>query len=470
MGCLLYRAAHLLSGQDKMYQCSPDEIKRLIINSASEGNILPITSRCDSHCIFCSHHNNPPEINVISIGVLTLEEISETISFLNPDQVITIGESASTIIEGEPFTHPKFREIIVEVRRHFPFTPVDITTNGRYLSREMIHFLEIMGNISLFVSLNSASVRGRALLMGDSEQQSERTLEGIKLLADSKISFSGSMVAMPNITGWDDLRDTVKFLAEHKATAVRIFMPGFSSKAKPGVFPDEDRIYAELRGFIDLFSPDLSCPVLIEPSQVADLTPVVSGVLKDSPAWDAGMRRGDIIVTINKEKPRCRVEAWNMLFPKGSITAELKRDGHEVTAGWINKFPGGSGITMEYDFDPARAESIRESILGCQGKSLLLTSEFGYAVVCKVLELMDIGRDRAEPVMVKNIIFGGTIRAAGLLTVEDYNKSYIQWRESNPEPSQIIVPLESFNSLGFDLKHIHHSELQKMTGIPIILK
>jgi len=159
-----------------------------------------------------------------------------------------------------------------------------------------------------------------------------------------------------------------------------------------------------------------------------------------------------------------------MLFPKGSITAELKRDGHEITAGWINKFPGGSGIIMEYDFDPTRAESIRESILGYQGKSLLLTSEFGYEVICKVLELMGIEKARAEPVIVKNLTFGGTIRAAGLLTVDDYCKAYSEWLESSPAPSQIIIPMESFNSLGFDLKHIHHSELQKMTGIPIILK
>lgn len=453
-----------------MYKSNPDEIRQLILNSAKEGNILPITSRCDSHCIFCSHYNNPPEINVISIGVRPLEDIAETIALLSPDRVITIGESASTIIEGEPFTHPKFREIIIEVRRHFPGTPVEITTNGRYLSREMIDFLEIMGNISLCISLNSASVRGRKLLMGDTEEQSGQTLAGIRLLSNSRIQFSGSMVALPNITGWDDLRNTIEFLSSHKAMVIRIFMPGFSTRAKPDIFPDEYMIYKEVREFIATLSTELSCPVLIEPSHVTGLTPIVSGVLKGSPAWNAGIRRDDVLLSINGKAPRCRVEAWDMLMPKGNIAAEVKTGDQINGISWVNESLGGSGITMEYDFDPIRAEAIKDVVLDRPVKSLLLTSEFGYAVISKVLELMGIEKALAEPVIVKNLTFGGTIRAAGLLTVDDYSKAYSEWRELNPEPFQLIIPLESFNSLGFDLKHVHYSELQKLTGVPVILK
>jgi sulfatase maturation enzyme AslB (radical SAM superfamily) len=453
-----------------MHKSNPDEIRQLIVNSASEGNILPITSRCDSRCIFCSHHNNPPGINVISIGVRPLEEIAETIACLSPDQVITIGESASTILEGEPFTHPEFREIIIEVRRHFPVTPVEITTNGRYLTRDMIDFLEIMGNISLCISLNSSSIHGRNLLMGDTEEQSEKTLAGIRFLAKSRVPFSGSMVAMPNLTGWEDLNNTVEFLAAHKATVIRIFIPAFSSTARPDLFPDGDKIYGQLREFIRNLSPELSSPVLIEPSCVTDLMPAVSGVLKGSPAWNAGIRRDDILLSINGKAPRCRVEAWNMIMTEGNVAAEVKRNDLIKGINWVNETPGGSGITMEYDFDPVRAEAIKEVILDKPGKSLLLTSEFGYDAICKVIELMGIEKEQAEPVMVKNLTFGGNIRAAGLLTVDDYNKSYSEWRELNPEPSQLIVPLESFNSLGFDLKHTHYSELQKITDVQVIMK
>lgn len=459
-----------------MKRTDADELERFILDSAIEANILPLTSRCDSRCVFCSHKNNPPGITAVSVGVRSMEEITRTMAFLDPGHVITIGESATPIIEGEPFSHPAFREVIALVRRAFPETPMEITTNGRSLSREMIGHLEAAKNIFLNISLNSASVRGRELLMGDTPEQSERTIAGIRDLAGSTIRFSGTLVAMPNLTGWDDIGDTIGFLAENNAVAVRVITPAFSSWAERDVFPDPDRIYRELREFVRTLSADSPCPVLVEPSCVSDLTPVVSGVLRGSPAWNAGVRRDDVLMTINGETPRCRVEAWNMLLPEGEVVAEVKKGDRVECVSWANGSEGDSGVTMEYDFDPVRAENIRQSVLACPGRSVLLTSELGHEVVRRVLELVGVGDDRAQAVVVENRTFGGTIRAAGLLTVDDYLESYTAWRARrggdqapSPEPSQVIVPLESFDSRGFDLKRAHFSELEKLTGTPVLL-
>lgn len=447
------------------------EIERLILDSAVEANILPLTSRCDCRCVFCSHKNNPPGITTVSVGVRSLREITRNLAFLDPGRVITIGESATPIVEGEPFTHPEFSEVLSLVRRVFPDTPVEITTNGRGLDRETVKLLQDLGNIALSVSLNSSSVRGRTLLMGETPEESRRVLAAMDLLAASTVRFSGSLVAMPNLVGWEDVEGTVVFLAERGAEAVRVVMPAFSSRADPGIFPDPDRIYGELRGFVHGLSPDLSCPVLVEPSCSSDLTPVVSGVLKGSPAWTAGLRRDDVFVTINGVKPRCRVEAWNMLLPAGTLVAEVRRGGTRRTMGWTNRREGDSGITMEYDFDPVRAERLRDTVLGRPGCSLLFTSELGSAVVRRVLESMELGGDRAEPVVVKNHTFGGTIGAAGLLTVDDFVAAYSAWRgrsASGASPAQLIVPVESLDSRGFDLKRTHVSRLEQAAGIPVV--
>jgi hypothetical protein len=464
------------------------DLDRLILDSAREANVLPITSRCDSHCLFCSHHNNPPGIATFSLGVRSLQEITRTLAFLDPGHVITIGESATRIIEGEPFSHPEFQEILSLTRRVYPETPIEITTNGRRLTAETIAFLEGLGGISLSVSLNSVSARGRQLLMGDSAEQSLETVAGMDLLGDSAIRFSGSLVAMPNLTGWDDIRDTVLFLAGHGAVAVRVVLPAFSAQAGRNLLPDPDRIYEKIRKFVRELAPEAPCPVLVEPSCVTDLTPVVSGVVKDSPAWRAGIRAGDVFVTVNGNIPRCRVDAWNLLLPPGNVSAEIRRDGRIVNVPWTNNAEGDAGVTMEYDFDPARADSLARAIRACKGRSLLLTSELGHAVVCRVLESIEAAEPAAperatatpavEAVSVQNLTFGGTIRAAGLLTVDDYWAAYSSWLEpaadsaaSHPAaaPAQLIVPLESFDVHGLDLKGVHFLRLQKLAGAPVIV-
>ena len=110
---------------------------------------------------------------------------------------------------------------------------------------------------------------------------------------------------------------------------------------------------------------------------------------------------------------------------------------------------------------------------------MLLTSELGRAVVCRILESMGTAdpvagnpgaaEPVAETVSVQNLTFGGTIRAAGLLTVDDYWTAYSCWRGSDPAPAQLIVPLESFDAYGFDLKGVHLSRLQELAGLPVVV-
>lgn len=398
-------------------------------------------------------------------------------AFLDPGRVITIGESATPIVEGEPFLHPDFCEVLSLVRRVFPDTPLEITTNGRRLTDEIVALLEELGGIVVHVSLNSSSERGRGLLMRETPEEARRTIAGVGLLAASRVRFSGSLVAMPNLVGWDDIGETIAFLAEKGAAAVQVVVPAFSSRADPAVFPDAELIYAEVRGFVRGLPSDIPCPVLVEPSYVSDLVPTVSGVVRDSPAWAAGIRRDDVFDTINGRRPRCRVEAWHMLLPAGEVVADIRRDGRALRVSWTNRCEGDAGVTMEYDFDPHRAEMLRDTVLGHQGHSVLLASELGHVVLRRALQTMSVDESRADVVMVKNRTFGGSIKAAGLLTVDDYLEGYNAWREQRSTPSKhgvapalLIVPRESFDSRGFDLRRVHVSELEKATSVPVLVR
>jgi hypothetical protein len=62
------------------------------LKSIGEANILPVTSACNSRCVFCSHLQNPPrKITVYTLPPLGKEEILALADFLDPGQRIIIG-------------------------------------------------------------------------------------------------------------------------------------------------------------------------------------------------------------------------------------------------------------------------------------------------------------------------------------------------------------------------------------------
>ena len=441
------------------------ENEQLILYSAIEANILPIISGCDSSCVFCSHHNNPEGVRVLSMPPRNLDQIEYTLRFLNRRQKITIGESATNIIEGEPLCHPQFREILSMVRKRFPFTQVSITTNGHRLDENTVEFLKRVEPLEISISLNSATTEGRSILMGDSPHIAEQTLEGVKLLSQYKIEFYGSIVAMPHLVGWNDIEETLKYLADNGATTVRIFLPAFSKKAGPRLQFDVSLMQKELKTFVDDMAENTPCPVLLEPSYVSDLTPVISGVILGTKAWEAGLRRGDIIKHVNGRIPRSRVESWGFMQMPGMIDVEVERNGESLNLRWDNGRGGRSGAILGYDFDMHRMETIRSFISSCRGKVLALSSEFAYDVLKAVFQIMEIPEHRAEVQMVKNHLFGGSIMAAGLLSVDDFSMALEEYCSDHERPNYLLLPLEPFDWQGYDITGRHFEELTRITGI-----
>lgn len=449
-----------------MSHYTPDQIQALIDAAAREQNILPLTSRCDSRCVFCSHRNNPPHIKVISIGTRTLEQIKETIGHLDPSREITIGESASSIIEGEPTLHPNFKEAIEALRAKCPAAPVSITTNGHHLTEALVSFLAQHGPVQINLSLNSGTLRGRQVLMGDSQDQARRAIEAVALLERYHVPFQGSLVGMMNLISQEEMEQSIRLLADHGAQSVRVFLPGFSSFAPADIFPDPLTIYNKLARFISSLSDDLACPVLLEPSFVSDLSPVLSGVTVGSPAHRAGLRRGDLLLEVNGKTPRARTEAFSLLHAQRSVAAKWRRGDKVYSGSWENG-PMGAGVTLEYDFDLDRAVYIKNAIHTAPGHVLALNSQFGHKVFRAALEAVGTERSRYTAIPTENKTFGGTIQCAGLLTTADYLAAYEVYIKNNPKPAALLVPGESFNTLGLDLAGVSVNHISQVTGLPV---
>ena len=131
------------------------------------------------------------------------------------------------------------------------------------------------------------------------------------------------------------MRQTIRDIAHYGADSIQIFMPGFSSHIKE-YFPDPDHIYAELKALVDEVAPQNRVPgsfraVLCSGSSLHD-----QRRSKNSPAWQAGLRKGDEILTVNGETPNSRVAAYGYLIGPGTRTVTYRSSQEVLEATWQN--------------------------------------------------------------------------------------------------------------------------------------
>lgn len=435
-----------------------------------EGNILPITSVCNLRCIFCSNCQNPPGVETFVLPHLPLSLVRQLIDLLDPHRKIIIGDAASRITEGEPFTHPDFWEILSMIRSVYPTATIQITTNGTLLNRTAVKRLSEMRPLELNLSLNSATGSGRWLLMGD--RQVNRVLDAADLLAESGITYHGSIVAMPHLTGWKDLHLTCRFLQEHGATTIRIFLPGFTKLALPELRFDPVAMYHGLRQFREEREAVSKVPLLLEPflwEEGEGLQGSVAGVIPGSPSERAGIRRGDVIRRVNGIPVKSRVDAYRKVFK--SVHPGLEIEGREDLVTFRKRKDDGAGIVMNYDLDWKPVKKARRCIRERRAKNvLILTSEWGFPWLLQILpELEDRGA-RTHLASVPNRFFGGSIASAGLLTTLDLGRTLRKLIESHGDVFDLVLlPGKAFDSRGRDLLGRHYSRLQGFTSGKIVI-
>ncbi len=430
--------------------------KDYIINTIFRTNILPVISECNTSCIFCSHKQNPREVEVFRIPKLKLHDFYELADFISPDRKIVIGESATRLIEGEPLLHKEFEAIVSMIRSRFNHTPIQITTNGILLDDSIIDRLSRLGNIELNISVNSVDAAKRMQIFGlksqDNIEQKLRLLKG-------RIRFSGSFVMLPEILDENDIENIIASMERNGAETVRAFIPGYTSITNTSAnFND---IFICSAGIIKAFEGKYSIPVILEPSLIHDLECRVEGVIKKTPAYYAGMEKNDIILSVNESTVKTRVDGFDKVYRLANPVLKVIRENRTIEIKLDKPKDSPPGFAVLYDISTeavkdvntvVRRNNIKRRLEGKEEikKVLFMTSALA-AGILKDLFKKTVFSFSYEILSVKNNFFGGNIVCAGLLTAQDIIFAVREYLKTDEEPDLIILPPVMFDFTKKDL-------------------
>ncbi len=443
-----------------------DGFRQLLLDAVARHNILPLTSSCNLHCLFCSHLRMPPQLDVFKFLPLPQAELQELIPFLDRTARIIIGESSTRLCEGEPFTHPAILPLLFSLRERFPQTPLQITTNGTLLTQETMMSLRQLGGttakgdplLELIISLNCSKPTARREILGDRDPQ--RVIDGLQHCCDYGIPFHGSVVAVPHLTGWDDLENTLVLLDTKGARTIRIFLPGTTCFA-PATQCGDDSLWGEIAAFRQRVKGHLRCPVLLEPPLKKDLVARVEGVMGGTAAEQTGLQDGDIITAVDGETVCSGVMAFDRIKKAANpIVTVLRPDKTSIELNLrLEKARGASsGIVLAYDLAEEMMAAVRAKIIRCKATSpLLLTSSLA-APLWHEARLCGLIPAQTGISIVANRFFGGTICCAGLLTVSDL-RHHLNSLTANDEPDLFLIPAAPFDKRGRDLRGENYREL-----------
>lgn len=441
-------------------------LEQALVASARQG-ILPITSACNTRCIFCSHRQNPPGVEAYHLPPRSLGEIEASLDLMPDPEKIVIGESVTRIMEGEPFTHPAIDEILRLIRTRFPNAIIELTTNGTLLDENRIDWLNELGGMEVNLSLNCLEPGLRRKIMSD--RNGGTAPRAAELLGRRGICYHGSIVAMPWIAGWDDLRQVIRHFDQSQARTVRIFLPGFTRLA-PVDLRFDAALWDEVAAFVDGLRAEVRVPLVSEPSRLSDLRPVVLGVIAESPAGSAGLAVGDVLTAVNGVRPFSRVDAFGLVKKSGNPAVTVQR-GAILRDATIGKEPGQqSGLVMEFDLDPRDKDLAVQVIKRRRARRVaVLTSVLARSVVALGLENA-IPRDVEFAVgSVPSLFFGGSIVCAGLLVADDFLRHVDKTGWPLARPDLAIIPRRAFDETGRDLTGRSYLDLEDEWGVPVEL-
>lgn len=440
---------------------------RQALAEAEASGALPLTSTCNVACVFCSNHGNPPGVEVYRVPPRSIGELERALRRMRGRRGIVIGESASRVSEGEPLTHPRFHEILELIRRLHPTAPIKLTTNGTLLEAATARALAAAAPVEVTISINTADPDAHCRLHGPAPDPRP----ALGHLRAAGVPFDASIVAVPAVTGTDDLVRTLGVLSEHGCRSCRVFVPGYT-RLTPAEVVALLPTYAQVTELVERARASVDLPLTIEPPAIIDLEARITGILAGSPAERAGLVPGDVIDRVDGRVPFSRVDAFRLtrraLRDRAQVRLDMRGRG-EVTLRGTDR----PGLVLDRDVDPADIQLIlAEASARRARRTIAVTGVLGRVP-------LRLGLDRAaargggggEVLVweVPSVTFAGSIGAAGLLTIADVAAAAgggppgAGHRRGDGAPLSagdlVLLPPAAFNRTGHDLSGCHFSEL-----------
>lgn len=440
---------------------------------------------CNCKCEFCYEVEGllPWEKSIVSI-----DEVKTRIKLY--DKKRERGFPAALSYYLEPFFNKSLLKILKIIRDNTDET-ITLSTNGSYLSEDVVQELAKLKPIILQVSLNTISKENRRILMKDSNP--EIAIKSLSLLYKYKIQYSVSVVAWPKIST-DELEETVRFIDRFTPFEIIIHLPGYT-KYKQNPFLDSHENHWD--AIIEIgqeLRKKLKSPIKILPSTYYQnkLEAIVDGVYLGSPAEAAGIEIGDQIIRVDGIPVTTR-SAANRLFERRSsncLTIDILRNGNILKKlikldlddekdlypfkpiGY-KTLSHSTGIYINEDFSLEYLVQIQNKILQFNSNHVLIvSSKLIYPILKKVIDTYEFTFlcEICNIQIVRNDFFGGNICLGDLAIVSDFIETIREYTQKFGVPDIIFIPSSFIVDNGFDIVGESYLEIERVfdTRVEII--
>lgn len=451
-----------------------------------------ISTACNMRCPFCYEEGDPEGVSVINEPpeMTTMAEIETRLKYYDPIRGTGLFQPLTYI--NEIFCNPRAMDIMERLRAASPHEVLTFVTNGTYLDEKTVARIARLKPVFFNFSVNSLDPTIRRKILRD--PQPEVAIQALDLLRAYDIPYLGSLVCWPTIP-WSDIENTVRLLDQAGCAIVRFSLSAYSKHLKGRPYNREEFWQQGLAVALALME-EVDIPIKIEPYHYLDpsFLPHVAGVIKGSPAARAGLRAGDLILTIEQQPMPTANHALSALSKMAKRDSQVrlvyqsKRDGQQRSVALDNQegsfgypyagmreFPGFEwGLILIDNLKFSYLQEMRQRIDEQQaGRVLVCSSELMKPIVVKMIEMSNAFHDIDLSIEVpENRYFGGTIVLGDLLTVEDY-VAFIQefQQRSSHSPDLVLIPSSPFSRGEWlrDLTGVPFSEIERRTGVKVSL-